>query len=168
MRPKARGLAQHVSPSGWLEESDPPGRCDFVRDGRPLPPAISVTYWSLWQELPSCELMEFSAAVHNHPSWATSHKEDKVWYSSRPMPSLCKWPIQYVCKRHTSTLLLFPTARKHISFVTDCIGLHRWNLCVRLSRPQVMLAFPTVLAPFSDWYRLCWCSGNFICQTVSM
>ncbi len=26
--------------------------------------------------------------VHNHPSWATSHKEGTAWYSSRPMPSL--------------------------------------------------------------------------------
>ncbi len=29
--------------------------------------------------------------VHNHPSWATSHKEGMAWYSSRPMPSLCLW-----------------------------------------------------------------------------
>jgi hypothetical protein len=29
MRPKARGLAQHGGPSGWLEESDPAG----VKDG---------------------------------------------------------------------------------------------------------------------------------------
>ena len=37
MRPKARGLAQRGGPPGWLEESDPAG-CDFVRDGRSLPP----------------------------------------------------------------------------------------------------------------------------------
>jgi hypothetical protein len=29
MRPKARGLAQHGGPPGWLEEIDPAG-CDFV------------------------------------------------------------------------------------------------------------------------------------------
>jgi hypothetical protein len=35
-RPKARGLAQHGGPPGWLEESDPAG-CD----GRPMPPALT-------------------------------------------------------------------------------------------------------------------------------
>jgi len=167
MRPKARGLAQHGSPSGWLAESDP-GRCNFVCTAclfRTVLVALTGAAQLRAVGISSCC---YIINVHNHPSWATSHKEDKVWYSSRPMPSLCKWPIQCVCNRHTSTLVLFPTARKHISFVTDCIGLHRWNLCVRLSRPQVMLAFPTVIAPFSDWYRFCCCSGNFICQTVSM
>jgi hypothetical protein len=38
MRPKARGLAQHGGPPGFLEESDPAG-CDFVCDGRSMPPA---------------------------------------------------------------------------------------------------------------------------------
>ncbi len=36
MMPKARGLAQHGGPPGWLEESDPAG-CYFVRDGRSMP-----------------------------------------------------------------------------------------------------------------------------------
>ncbi len=40
MRLKARGLAQHGGPPGWLEESDPAG-CDFVCDGRSLPPALT-------------------------------------------------------------------------------------------------------------------------------
>jgi hypothetical protein len=40
MRPKARGLAQHGGPPGWLEESDPAG-CDFVCDGRSMPPALT-------------------------------------------------------------------------------------------------------------------------------
>jgi hypothetical protein len=40
MRPKARGLAQHGGPPGWLEGSDPAG-CDFVRDGRSMPPALT-------------------------------------------------------------------------------------------------------------------------------
>ncbi len=35
IRPKARGLAQHSGPPGWLEESDPAG-CDFVHDGRSM------------------------------------------------------------------------------------------------------------------------------------
>jgi hypothetical protein len=40
MRPKARGLAQHGGPPGWLEESDPAG-CDFLHDGRSMPPALT-------------------------------------------------------------------------------------------------------------------------------
>ena len=40
MRPKARGLAQHGGPSGWLEESDQQG-FNFVRDGRSMPPALT-------------------------------------------------------------------------------------------------------------------------------
>jgi hypothetical protein len=39
VRPKARGLAQHGGPPGWLEECDPAG-CDLVRDGRSLPPVL--------------------------------------------------------------------------------------------------------------------------------
>jgi hypothetical protein len=66
MRPKARWLAQHGGPSGWLEERDPAG-CDFVRDGRSMP------------------------NVHKTPSWATSRMEGMAWYSSRPMPSLWVW-----------------------------------------------------------------------------
>ncbi len=40
MRPNARGLAQHGSPPGWLEESDPAGVILYVVDGPyrlPLP-----------------------------------------------------------------------------------------------------------------------------------
>jgi hypothetical protein len=33
MRPKARGLAQHGGPPGWLEESDPAGVILYVMDG---------------------------------------------------------------------------------------------------------------------------------------
>ena len=42
MRSKARGLAEHGGPPGWLEESEPAG-CDFVRDGRSMPPALGLT-----------------------------------------------------------------------------------------------------------------------------
>ncbi len=38
--PKARGLAQYGGPPGWLVERDPAG-CDFVRDGRSMPPALT-------------------------------------------------------------------------------------------------------------------------------
>jgi hypothetical protein len=40
MRPKARGLAHHGSPPGWLLESDRAG-CDFVSDERYVPPALT-------------------------------------------------------------------------------------------------------------------------------
>jgi hypothetical protein len=33
MGPKARGLAQHGGPPGWLEESDPAGVILYVMDG---------------------------------------------------------------------------------------------------------------------------------------
>jgi hypothetical protein len=44
MRPKARGLAQHGGPIGWLEENDPTG-CDFVFNGRttPLAPVLGCS-----------------------------------------------------------------------------------------------------------------------------
>ncbi len=35
-----RGLSQHGGPPGWLEESEPAG-CDFLRDGRSVPPALT-------------------------------------------------------------------------------------------------------------------------------
>ncbi len=38
--PKARGLAQHGGPPGWLEERSDPADCEFVRDGRSMPPAM--------------------------------------------------------------------------------------------------------------------------------
>ncbi len=38
MRPKARGLAQHGGPPGWLEESDPTGVFLYVMDGPYRPP----------------------------------------------------------------------------------------------------------------------------------
>ncbi len=38
IKSKARWLAQHDGSPGWLEESDQAG-CNFVRDGRSMPPA---------------------------------------------------------------------------------------------------------------------------------
>jgi len=40
MRPKARGLAQHGGPPGWLEESDQAGVILYVMDGRYRLPSI--------------------------------------------------------------------------------------------------------------------------------
>ncbi len=40
MSPKVRGLTQHGGLPGRLEESDPAG-CDFVRDGRSMPLALT-------------------------------------------------------------------------------------------------------------------------------
>jgi hypothetical protein len=64
MRPKARGLAQHGGLPGWLEESDPAGVIFYVIDG---PYRLSFPYRTGCPDrscpLPSCELMEFPAAV---------------------------------------------------------------------------------------------------------
>ncbi len=91
MRPKARGLAQHGGPPGWLKESDLAGVILYA-----LLSAISVLYRLPWQKLPSCEQMGISSCcnlvnVHNHPSWATSRTEGMALYSSRHMPSLWLW-----------------------------------------------------------------------------
>ncbi len=43
MRLEVRGLAQHGRRPGGLGESWP-GMCDFVHDGRPVPPTFSVPY----------------------------------------------------------------------------------------------------------------------------
>jgi hypothetical protein len=40
MRPKARGLVQHGGPPGLLEDSDPT-KCNFVHDGRSMPPSLT-------------------------------------------------------------------------------------------------------------------------------
>jgi hypothetical protein len=61
MRLKARGLAQRGGPPGWLEESDLASV--IGRDGRAVPPALSVPYRLPCQVLPSYELMDFPAAV---------------------------------------------------------------------------------------------------------
>ncbi len=50
MRPKIRRLAQH----GWRDESGPTGVILYCMHRRAVPPAFSV---------PSCEMMEFPAAV---------------------------------------------------------------------------------------------------------
>jgi hypothetical protein len=60
MSPRARGLDQQGGPPGWLEESDPAGVI-FLPPA--VPPAFSVPYRLPSQELPSCELLEFPAAV---------------------------------------------------------------------------------------------------------
>ncbi len=36
MRPKARKMAQHGDPPGWLEEESDPAGCGFVSDGRSM------------------------------------------------------------------------------------------------------------------------------------
>jgi hypothetical protein len=57
IRPKARGLAQHGGPPGWLEESNLAG-CD-----RSMPPVL--TDRTAWPdlELLSCEFLANPAAV---------------------------------------------------------------------------------------------------------
>jgi hypothetical protein len=59
MRPKARGLAQHGGPPGWLEESDPAGVILYVMDG---PQSLSFPYCTGCPDK-SCELKEFLVDV---------------------------------------------------------------------------------------------------------
>ncbi len=69
MRPKARWLTQHGGPHGWLKESDPAG-CDFVSDGRSMPPALTDHLARSGADL----LLN----VHKTPSWGHARK---AWYS---------------------------------------------------------------------------------------
>ncbi len=93
----ARGLAQHGGPSGWLEESDRAG-CDFVRDGRSMPPAL--------HEGPLPDLLYYyyyKCTQNNVMSYCRSRKEAMAWYSSRPMPSL--WVQQKNCRESKNFFL---------------------------------------------------------------
>ena len=85
MRPKARGLAQHGGPPGWLEESDQTGVNSYVMDGpsvslfNTVPVALTGASQLRADAISSCC---FKAEVHNHPSWASSRKEGMAWHSS--------------------------------------------------------------------------------------
>jgi hypothetical protein len=79
MRPKARGLAQHGGPPGWLEESDPAGMILYVVDG---PYRLPFTYCSSYTltgaAQPHLRAYEISGCcyivnVHNNPSRATAY-----------------------------------------------------------------------------------------------
>jgi hypothetical protein len=64
MRPKARGMTQHGGLPGWLEKSDPAGVISLVMDGQyRLSFLYSIGCPDRSCPLPSCELMEFPAAV---------------------------------------------------------------------------------------------------------
>jgi len=53
-----RGILLSLAGEEW------PGRCDLTYDGRTVPPTcLAVPYRLPWQQLPSCELMAFPAAV---------------------------------------------------------------------------------------------------------
>jgi len=82
MRTKARGLAQHGGPFGWLEES-----------------TRQVWFFTWWPGRTACLFRTVMVAdgttsccyvvnVHNNPTWATSRKEGMVGFSSRQMTSL--------------------------------------------------------------------------------
>ncbi len=81
MRPKARGLAQHGGPPGWVEESDLAGLILSVMDGpnrppyRTVPVALTGAAQLRAEGISSCCCMVKN--VHNHPV-----KEDMAWYSS--------------------------------------------------------------------------------------
>ncbi len=59
MRPKARGMVQLGGPPGRVVESDPAGVILYVMDC----PSCQPFPYSTVQELPSCELKEFQAAI---------------------------------------------------------------------------------------------------------
>ncbi len=89
MSPKARGLAQHGGPPGWLEESDPAGVILYSMDG-PYQLPFFVKYRLPWQaaQLRADGISNccYIVNVYNHLSWATSRKEGMAWYSSRLGP----------------------------------------------------------------------------------
>ncbi len=106
-RPKARGLAQHGGPPGWLEESDTARGCDFVRDGRSMPPALMEH-----STCPGLGLICYKMYTkHRH-----ARKACMVCYSSRPMPT--HWSPHLpstgyeACMLHTATLFGTPTKRQ--------------------------------------------------------
>jgi hypothetical protein len=75
MRLKARGLAYHGGPPGWLEERDPAGVILYVMDGL-------YSTACLFRTLPvapigAAQLLLYINVhiLHNHPSWAMSRKE---------------------------------------------------------------------------------------------
>jgi hypothetical protein len=61
MRLKARGLAQHGGPPGWLEESDLAGVILYVMDGSYRLPFFRLPC----QEQRSCELVEFQLILYS-------------------------------------------------------------------------------------------------------
>ena len=74
MRPKARGLAQHGGPPGWLEESDPADVILYVIDEpyrlplqyRTVPVALTGAAQLRAEGISSCSYILND--THNHPS----------------------------------------------------------------------------------------------------
>jgi hypothetical protein len=90
MRPKARSAGPTQRPA-WLAEGERPGRCDFVCDGRAVPPAFSVPYRLSLKGAAQLRGDGISSCcyivnVHNHPSWATSCME--AWLGTLGDPCL--------------------------------------------------------------------------------
>jgi hypothetical protein len=77
MRPKARRLEGWP---GWLEESDPAG-CDFVRDGRSMPP---------WRTTPLVPVWGWSLTECTQNTVMSYVKQGRhiAWYSSRSIPCI--------------------------------------------------------------------------------
>jgi hypothetical protein len=72
VRPKARGLAQHGGPPGWLEESEPAGVIFYVMDG---PYRLPFPYCTGCPQTGAAQLRAdgissccYIVNVHNHPS----------------------------------------------------------------------------------------------------
>ncbi len=90
MRLKARGLAQHGGPPGCMAEGEWPSRVWFftwltVHAACPLGPQHLPWFWG-----GSTVLLN----AHKTSSLATSHKEDKVRYSSWPVPFRAVWLLR--------------------------------------------------------------------------
>ncbi len=80
-------VVQHGGPPGWLEKSDPASVILYVMDGRTasffrtVPIALTGAAQLRADGGSSCC---YIINVHNHPSWATSRKDGKARYFSRP------------------------------------------------------------------------------------
>ncbi len=91
MRSKARGLAQHGDPPGWLKESDPAaGVILHVMDGTyrlPFPYSVPVALTGAAQlrddRISSCcYIVNVHTAQPSIMSYITSRNEGMAWYSS--------------------------------------------------------------------------------------
>ncbi len=89
MGPKARGLAQHGGPPGWLEDSNPAGAILCVMEGpyRTGCPDRSCPAASWW----NFQLLLYSKCPK--PSTMSYVPQGRYgWYSSWPVTSLCSSP----------------------------------------------------------------------------
>ncbi len=130
MRPKAKRLAQHGGPPGWLEESYPAGVILYVMDGPyrlPFPHRTGCPDRS-FPAASNHAIMEFpdvQYTLHNHSSWATSRKEGMAWYSQMAWVYFLSVPTPHIVLRkiwkifHRRCYLLLGKD-SHLSFNPSC------------------------------------------------